>query len=113
MNVTSSRDPVLDVLDCPDPSVKTPRRSATTTPLQALTLMNNAFTNRMAKSFAARVGRDAGREPKDQVTLAYRLALGRPPTDAERDRAAAVARESGLPSVCWALLNASEFVYVK
>jgi hypothetical protein len=113
MNVTSSRDPVLDVLDCPDPSVKTPRRNATTTPLQALTLMNSPFADRMAGSFAERVRREAGQEAKDQVALAYRLAFGRPPTAAERERAVKVVGDAGLKPVCWALLNASEFVYVK
>ena len=113
MNVTSARDPVLEVLDCPDPSVKTPRRNVTTTPLQALTLMNNPFADRMARSFAERVRREAGGDPGAQVTLAYRLAFGRVPTDDERDRAAKVTRDAGLKAVCWALLNASEFVYVK
>jgi hypothetical protein len=113
MNVTSARDPVLEVLDCPDPSVKTPRRTATTTPLQALTMMNNPFADRMARSFAERVRGEAGTDPAAQVGLAYRLAFGRPPTDAERDRAAGVVREAGLRALTWALLNASEFVYVK
>jgi hypothetical protein len=113
MNVTSARDPVLEVLDCPDPSVKTPRRSATTTPLQALTMMNNPFTDRMARSFADRVRPEAGDEVAAQVVLAYRLAFGREPTAAERDRAVRVASGAGLKSVCWALVNASEFVYLK
>ena len=55
----------------------------------------------------------AGDDPAAQVTLAYQLAFGRPPTDAERERAAKVVREAGLRAVCWALFNASEFVYVK
>jgi hypothetical protein len=113
MNVTSSRDPVLDVLDCPDPSVKTPRRNTTTTPLQALTLMNNPFTDRMARAFAERVSREAGADDRDRVTLAYGLAFGRRPSAAEVERAARVAGQVGMKAVCWALLNASEFVYVK
>jgi Protein of unknown function (DUF1553)/Protein of unknown function (DUF1549)/Concanavalin A-like lectin/glucanases superfamily len=113
MNVNSAKDPVLDVLDCPDPSVKTPRRTATTTPLQALTLMNNPFAERMTKSFAERVQREAGGHIGAQVTLAYRLAFGRPPTEEEKDRAVRVVRQAGLKPVCWAILNASEFVYVK
>jgi len=113
MNVTSSRDPVLDVLDCPDPSVKTPRRSTTTTPLQALTMMNNPFTNRLAKSFADRVQREAGANPEAQIALSYRLALGRLPNEAEIRLAARTIKESGLHVVCWALMNANEFVYLK
>jgi Protein of unknown function (DUF1553)/Protein of unknown function (DUF1549)/Concanavalin A-like lectin/glucanases superfamily len=113
MNVTSARDPVLEVLDCPDPSVKTPRRTATTTPLQALTMMNNPFADRMARSFASRVRAEAGDAVAAQVHLAYRLAFGREPTNAERERAIRAAGQAGMHSVCWALLNASEFVFVK
>jgi Protein of unknown function (DUF1553)/Protein of unknown function (DUF1549)/Concanavalin A-like lectin/glucanases superfamily len=113
MNVNSAKDPVLDVLDCPDPSVKTPRRNATTTPLQALTMMNNPFVDRMARSFADRVQFEAGKDVNSQVSLAYRLALGREPTRNEQDRAAKVAGDTGLRAVCWAIFNSSEFAYVK
>src|SRR5262249_30438217 len=59
MNVNSAKDPLLETLDCPDPSVKAPRRATTTTPLQALGLMNGAFVRRQAKGFAERVAREA------------------------------------------------------
>ena len=52
MSVDSAKNPVLDALDCPDPSVKAPRRAVTTTPLQALELMNNSFVLWQARSFA-------------------------------------------------------------
>jgi Protein of unknown function (DUF1553)/Protein of unknown function (DUF1549)/Concanavalin A-like lectin/glucanases superfamily len=113
MNVNSAKDPVLDVLDCPDPSVKTPRRNATTTPLQALTMMNNPFVDRIARSFADRVQIEAGKDVNSQVLLAYRLALGRDPSRDERDRAAKVARDAGMKAVCWAIFNSSEFAYVR
>jgi hypothetical protein len=106
MNVTSARDPVLDVLDCPDPSVKTPKRNTTTTPLQALTMMNNAFTNRMAKSFAERIEKEA-ENAAEQVTLAYRLSLGRNPTAAERNRAEKVVREVGLRALAFGVATES------
>ena len=60
INVNSAKDPLLDSLDCPDPSVKMPRRSITTTPLQALGLMNNSFVSRQARHFAERVRHVAG-----------------------------------------------------
>jgi len=113
MVINSARDPLLDVLDCPDPSVKTPRRSTTTTPLQALTLMNNSFVLRQAQYFADRVVKEAGDEPAARITLAYCLAFGRPPEKDEIDRAGAIAKEHGLRAVCWALLNANEFVYIR
>jgi hypothetical protein len=113
MNVNSAKDPLLETFDCPDPSVKAPRRAVTTTPLQALGLMNGSFVRRQAKGFAERVAREAGNDPAARVMLAYRLALGRPPTDAEKERAVGHVREHGAESLCWVLLNASEFLYVR
>jgi hypothetical protein len=113
MNVNSAKSPLLDALDCPDPSVKAPRRSVTTTPLQALGLMNNAFVQRQARSFAGRVEQEAGGDPAAQVRHAYRLALGRTPSAAETGRAVALVKEHGLESLCWVLFNASEFLYLK
>jgi hypothetical protein len=113
INVNSAKDALLDSLDCPDPSVKTPRRSVTTTPLQALGLMNNSFVLRQARRFAERLRREAGEDVHAQVTLAYRYTLGRRPTDAEAGRMVALAREHGLTNVCWVLCNASEFLYLR
>lgn len=113
MNVNSARDPVLDTLDCPDPSVKTPRRATTTTPLQALTMMNNSFVQRQARALAERAIKEVGDNLEKQITLVYRFAFGRPPSNLELNRASAVAKEHGLKAVCWAILNASEFVYIR
>src|SRR2546430_10870888 len=60
MNVGSAKSPLLEAFDCPDPSVKMPQRGATTTPLQALGLMNGSFVLRQAHRFAERVKPDAG-----------------------------------------------------
>lgn len=113
MNVNSAKDPLLDVLDCPDPSTKTPKRPSTTTPLQALALMNSVFVQRQANALAERLKKEAGERVEHQVERAYRLTLGRPLTKVEADRANAVAKEHGIKAVCWALLNASEFVYIR
>src|SRR5205823_6830381 len=60
--VNSAKDLLLEVFDCPEPSVKAPRRSITTTPLQALALMNNAFVQRQAKYLGERARQEAGDE---------------------------------------------------
>ena len=112
-NVNSGKDPMLEAFDCPDPSVKTPRRGVTTTPLQALELMNNSFVQRQARHLAERALACAGGEPGTAIHTAYRLALGRAPTAGETARALAAANERGLASVCWALLNSTEFMYVR
>ncbi|HEV3167550.1 MAG TPA: PSD1 and planctomycete cytochrome C domain-containing protein [Isosphaeraceae bacterium] len=113
MIVHSARSPLLDGLDCPEPSVRTPRRALTTTPSQALALMNDTTMIRQAQKLAERAARDAREAVPAQVARAYHLALGRAPTPQESDRAVALARAHGLDTVCWALFNSSEFLYVK
>jgi hypothetical protein len=108
----SGRSPLLDSLDCPDPSTATHKRSVTTTPLQALTLLNSAFALRTAERFAARIQREAGGDVGRQLERAYRLAYGRPPTGEEAAAARPVVRAHGLRIVCRALLNSNEFLYV-
>ena len=112
-NVNSGKDPMLEAFDCPEPAVKAPRRGTTTTPLQALALMNNSFVQRQAKYFAERALKAADGDVPGAVRRAYRLALGRDATDAETARATDAAKARGLQSVCWALLNFTEFVYVR
>ncbi|MBL9138168.1 MAG: DUF1553 domain-containing protein [Verrucomicrobiales bacterium] len=113
MNVNSGKEPLLDAFDCPDPAVKTPRRGVTTTPLQALSLMNHPFVQRHAALLAERALDEASGEIPEAINVAYRRALGRPPNVKEAAQALAVARERGLVPVCWALLNTTEFVYVR
>ena len=113
MNVNSGKEPLLDAFDCPDPSVKTPRRGVTTTPLQALGLMNNSFVQRQAGYLAERAMTESNHEFPAAVQTAYRLAFGRSATAPEAKRALAVAKERGLANVCWALLNSTEFIYVR
>ncbi len=113
MNVNSGKEPLLDVFDCPEPSVKTPARRATTTPLQALSLMNGSFVERQAAALAARATLESGGETTAAIEQAYQRALGRRATPAELDRAAVLARDHGLVSVCWALFNSSEFLHVR
>ncbi|MEX2027786.1 MAG: DUF1553 domain-containing protein, partial [Pirellulaceae bacterium] len=52
--VNTGKSPLLTVLDCPAPSLSTPKRQETTTPLQALALMNDSFVQRQAEKMAAR-----------------------------------------------------------
>jgi hypothetical protein len=113
ININSAKDPLLDTFDCPDPSVKTPRRGVTTTPLQALELMNNPFVQRQAYHLAQRAQQAARQDSVAAIQQAYQLALGRLPTPEETKAAFAAAAERGLRSVCWSLLNSTEFLYVK
>ena len=113
INVNSGKSPLMDALDCPDPSVKTPLRRVTTTPLQALALMNNSFVQRQAKHFAQRVLRETANDIPRAVDVAYQSAFGRAATREERDQATAHAGRHGMEDLCWVLLNSTEFMYVE
>src|SRR5262249_38744387 len=54
----SGRSQLLDAFDCPDPSTTSPKRAVTTTPLQALALLNNAFVLHLTDKFAERIVRE-------------------------------------------------------
>ena len=111
----SARASYLDVLtdfDCPDNALGAPKRASTTTPLQALTMMNHGFAVDMARAFADRLRREAGDDRAAQVRRAFILAFGRPPTGEESAEASAVVERYGLPAFGRAVLNASELIYV-
>jgi hypothetical protein len=71
------RHPYLEIFDGPDPNATTPERPISTTPIQALFMMNAPFTHGQADRLAVRVGL-AFREDRERIDYAYRLALGRP-----------------------------------
>ena len=111
-NARAARVDVMSDFDCPDPAFAAPRRAATTTPLQALTLLNHRFSLDMAQAFADRLAAAAGSEPDAQVAAAFQLAFARPPTSAEIELATKLIADHGLPAFCRAILNSNEFLYV-
>jgi hypothetical protein len=106
------RSGFLDAFDCPDPSTTAPRRTSTTTPLQALALLNDALTLSLADRFAERLRREAGDDAERQVKRAYALAFGRPPDPEECRRATHVAQNHGPAVLARAIFNSSEFLYI-
>jgi hypothetical protein len=108
----SQHDGTFGAFDCPDAGQAAPRRTTSTTPLQALNLMNGPFVVQQANFFAERVTREAPGNPAGQVDRAFALAFGRPPDESERAAGVQLVRDHGLPALCRALFNANEFVYV-
>ncbi|WP_435015836.1 DUF1553 domain-containing protein [Tundrisphaera sp. TA3] len=106
------RSPLLDAFDCPDPSSTSPRRPVTTTPLQALAMMNNALVLHLSDAFAGRLAREAGPDPGRQVDRAYRLAFGRAPRADERVEAVRAVERFGAATLARALFNGGEFSYL-
>ncbi|MFP6769367.1 MAG: DUF1553 domain-containing protein, partial [Planctomycetaceae bacterium] len=108
----SGRNPFLDAFDCSDPSTKTPRRVVTTTPLQALALLNNEFGFRMADRLAERTVIDSGPHPTAQVQRAFVICLGRKPSPIELDDSRRFVARHGLAALARVLFNSNEFLYV-
>jgi hypothetical protein len=108
----SQQDPTFGVFDCPDAALARPRRTVSTTVLQALNLLNSRFALQQADFFAERLKREAGDDPERQVRRAFRLAFSRDPTETERAAAVALLREQGTAALCRALYNTNEFLYM-
>jgi len=109
----SELDTFFGAFDCPDAAQAQPARTVSTTPLQALNMLNGAFLIDQAERFAERLQRDAGNDTTAQVRLAFTLAFGRPPTAAEQSAACVLVQQHGLPLLCRSLFNASEFITVR
>jgi mono/diheme cytochrome c family protein len=105
----NARASVVDVLsdfDLPDIAFAAPRRASTTSPLQALTLLNHRFTLDLATAWAARLAGD------DPIGRAYAVALQRPPSQRERDAAGRLVEAHGPVAFARALLNANELIFL-
>jgi hypothetical protein len=109
--VRSAPDPFMDCLDAADASQLVARRYTTLTALQALATLNNPFVLRQCEHFAERLAQ-ASDQLDQQIDLACRSALARPPTEAEAKQFTAYAQKHGLPSLCRVIFNSTEFVFV-
>jgi hypothetical protein len=78
---------MLDLFDAPDASMVSGTRSTTSSPLQALFMMNNTSLAKQSAAFADRIAAHAQAGPR-QIEFAWIAALGRPPTARERELAA-------------------------
>jgi hypothetical protein len=112
LHVRMERDAVFGSFDCPDAGQPSPRRSSSTTPVQALDLLNSGFVVQQAEIMAERVNREAGDSVPDQVRIAFLLTLGREPDEVEADGAAELVQQYGLAALCRAIFNANEFLFM-
>jgi hypothetical protein len=116
----NKRDPILGVFDAPDGIAPTGRRDVTTTPVQALLLMNSPFMRQQSKALAERLARDHPGGDEERVEAVIPLLYGRNVTAAERRSLAAFLRDQGRSlsrneswaDLCQVLMNANEFLYV-
>jgi hypothetical protein len=122
------KHPFFAIFDGPDTNQSTAVRPSSTTPLQALYMMNDPFVHAQAKNLADRLLK-ARSDDRSRIDLGYLLAFGRPPSAPERDAGlaylAAVGRQSEAPAgsadlalqAAWesfarVLFRTNEFIYV-
>jgi mono/diheme cytochrome c family protein len=78
--------PLLASFDAPNSLVTCSRRERSTTPLQALTLLNDPVFVEAAQALAARLDREVGSDPAKRIDYAFELCLSRLPDPGEREQ---------------------------
>ena len=78
--------PELVTFDAPDSMNSCPRRDRSTTPLQALTLLNDPVFFEAAQALAVRLLQEKTGDSGDRIDYAYLICLGRAPSSAEKER---------------------------
>jgi hypothetical protein len=107
----------LEVFDFADSSMVTGRRNTSTVAPQALFLMNHPFVLEHSQHAAARMLAEKLPDDEARISRAYRLTLGRSPTDGERSVARRFLGRGGDPKEAWAalfhaLFASADFRYV-
>ena len=112
-HVRAAHIDLMSEYDLPDCSFAAPRRPQTTTPLQALTLLNHSFTADIASGLAERTKSESSPDdPKQQVNFLFNHLLNRQPTDDELTMSINLIKQHDLQTLCRAMLNLNEFIYV-
>jgi hypothetical protein len=134
--VRREREAVFGAFDCPDAGQSTGLRRTSTTPIQALNLLNSVFAIEQSKAFAERLHREAGSQvqtgsqiqtgsqvqtgsqgesqadPTQLIQAAYQHSLCRDPTPDEIADALPIVQELGVETLCRALFNCNEFLFL-
>ena len=105
----------LQAFDVDDGRAPCPLRTQTVTAPQALFLMNSPDVDKACAALVARVQKETKGDLPSAVDLAYRLALSRPPSSAEKQSVLAYLEKDAarLKELSWLLLNLDEFIYVR
>ena len=105
----------LQVFDVDDGRAPCPMRTQTVTAPQGLFMMNSEEIEAASTKFAERLAKESGGDLNAAVDLAYKLALGRPPAPAEKDRSLSYLQDdpARLKGFAWLLYNLDEFIYIR
>ncbi|MEM7602139.1 MAG: DUF1549 and DUF1553 domain-containing protein, partial [Verrucomicrobiota bacterium] len=101
-------DRMFTAFDFPDCGQVRAKRPVSTTPLQALNLMNSDFVVEQSEFIAERAMKEAGESKESQIRRAFELLLVREPSDEE----IAACHEVDLTLVCRSLINSNEYAFL-
>jgi Protein of unknown function (DUF1553)/Protein of unknown function (DUF1549)/Planctomycete cytochrome C len=113
--------PMLSAFDMPVPASTMGRRTVSSVPAQALTLLNDPFVVSMAGVWAKQLLKMEG-SPETRITAAYETAFGRLPDGKELQTALTFVKGSqpGSPAeleawtgLCHVLFNVKEFIFIR
>ena len=105
-------DQMFTAFDFPDCGQVRAKRPVSTTPLQALNLMNSDFVIEQSKRVAERANSDSGGKIRDAVVRCFELLLTRKPQAHELEMCLQLARNNDLPLVARTLINTNEFAFL-
>ncbi len=101
--------PMMAAFDATVFSESCERRSRTTTPLQALSMMNGYLVREESEHLANRLEREIGSDRGAQIARAFEIVLSRPAKPGELEKFAAFS--GPLSAVCSVLFSSNEFLY--
>ncbi len=105
-------DQIFTAFDFPDCGQVRAKRPVSTTPLQALNLMNSDFVVDQAKHLAKRANEESKGNLKASVIRVFELIFSREPKKQELNASLKIAKDRGLEIVCRALMNSNEFAFL-
>ncbi len=105
--------PFFQAFDAPDRALPCPARTPTITPNQSLALWNDPAILAQSRKFSERIRAEVLSDRDAQITLAFRIATGRAPTETQR-LAARRYLESGadLDGLCGIIWNSNAFLFL-
>ena len=105
----------LQAFDVDDGRTPCPMRTQTVTAPQGLFMMNSDEIEKATAKFAERLQKLSGGNLNTAVDLGWRIAIARPPSPAEKDKALSYLNNdpARLKGLAWLLFNLDEFIYVR
>ncbi len=105
-------DQMFTAFDFPDCGQVRAKRPVSTTPLQALNLMNSPFVLEQSALIAERAETESNADASAAVRRCFELLLSRQPDQEELQDCLAVVEQGSLSLVCRSLMNTNEFAFL-